>query len=66
MPGDVISVSEKGGGERRDDKKKSESKHERQTQRDAGKEENETDGMVQKSWGFEMHSTYFKSTGIKP
>lgn len=42
----------------------SESKHERQTQGDTGKgERKETDGMVQKSQGFEMHSTYFKSTG---
>lgn len=64
-PGDVIVVTEKGGGEGRGDKKESGSKRERQTQGDAAKEGNEADGMVQKSRGFEMHSTYFKSTGIK-
>lgn len=41
------------------------SKHERQTKRKAKMEENETDRLVQKSWGFEMHCTYFKTTGIK-
>lgn len=40
-------------------------KSERQTQREAGWKEDETDRMVPKSWGFEMHSTYFKTTGIK-
>lgn len=68
LPGDVISVTEEGGGEGRDDKKR---RSQRESMRDKQremleKEENETDGMVQKSPGFEMHSTYFKSTGIKP
>lgn len=60
LPGDVISVTERGQTEGRDDGET------KKFETNADRERNETDGLMQKSCGFEMHSTYFKTTGIEP
>lgn len=62
VPGDVISVTEKGGGGERSQGVSMRDKHGETLKKG---ERKETDGIVQKSRGFEMPSTYFKSTGIK-